>query len=142
MGDRPIQIPLVDLTAQYASIKPEIDAAIQRVIDGTSFIGGEEVFNFERAFAASVAAKSAVGVASGTAALQLALKAIGVGPGDEVITTARTFVGTAEATSQPGARPVHPRSKASRLAKGIGAVGCDELLLRNTHPSLRDILMW
>lgn len=101
-----MKIPLVDLKAQYASIKSEIDAAIQKVLDSTSFILGQEVADFERAFAEYVDAKGAVGVASGTAALQLGLLACGVGPGDEVITTAHTFIATAEAISQTGARPV------------------------------------
>lgn len=101
-----MEIPLVDLNAQYHSIKAEIDQAIQRVIDNSSFILGEEVRRFERAFADYVGAKDAVGVSSGTAALNLALRAVGVGPGDEVITTPLTFFATAEAISQTGARPV------------------------------------
>jgi dTDP-4-amino-4,6-dideoxygalactose transaminase len=94
------------LKAQYAAIKTEIDAAIQRVVDGASFILGEEVANFETALAATVGAKDAVGVSSGTGALLLALLAVGVEPGDEVITTAHTFIATAEAVSRIGARPV------------------------------------
>jgi len=101
-----MQIPLVDLKAQYAQIKPEIDAAIQRVLDHTGFILGQEVANFEQAFAEYVDAKDAVGVASGTAALRLALQACGIQPGDEVITVAHTFFATAEAISQIGARPI------------------------------------
>jgi dTDP-4-amino-4,6-dideoxygalactose transaminase len=101
-----MQIPLVDLKAQYASIKPEVDAAIQRVLEHTGFIMGKEVTDFEQTFAQYVGAKSAVGVASGTAALQLSLLACGVGAGDEVITTAHTFIATAEAIWQVGARPV------------------------------------
>jgi dTDP-4-amino-4,6-dideoxygalactose transaminase len=100
------RIPLVDLKAQYDSIKPEIDGAIQRVIDNTSFIMGPEVKNFEGAFAAYIHAQEAVGVASGTGALHLALLACGIGPGDEVITTPHTFFATAEAISQVGATPV------------------------------------
>ncbi len=100
------QIPFVDLKVQYAAIKPEIDAAIQRVLNHTGFILGQEVSDFEQVFAQYVGVKGAVGVASGTAALQLALLACGVGPGDEVITTAHTFMATAEAISQTGARPV------------------------------------
>lgn len=101
-----IQIPLVDLKAQYVAIKPEIDAAIQRVVDATSFILGNEVAGFEQSFAALVGARGAVGVASGTAALHLALLAVGIKPGDEVITTAHTFIATAEPISLIGARPV------------------------------------
>jgi dTDP-4-amino-4,6-dideoxygalactose transaminase len=94
------------LKAQYAGIKPEIDAAIQRVVDGAGFILGEEVANFETSLATTVGAKDAVGVSSGTGALLLALLAVGVEPGDEVITTAHTFIATAEAVSRIGARPV------------------------------------
>lgn len=100
------QIPLVDLKAQYRTIKSEVDAAIQRVLDHAGFILGREVREFESAFAEYVRAKDAVGVASGTAALQLALLACGVGPGAEVITSAFTFLATAEAISHVGARPV------------------------------------
>ena len=100
------RIPLVDLRAQYERIKPEIDAALRRVIEGTAFILGPEVAAFEDAFARYVGAGGAVGVASGSAALHLALRACGVGPGDEVITTAHTFIATVEAIVQTGARPV------------------------------------
>jgi dTDP-4-amino-4,6-dideoxygalactose transaminase len=100
------RIPLVDLHAQYDAIKPSIDDAIQRVIGRTSFIQGPEVAEFERQFAGVAGAKAAVGVASGTAAVELALRAVGVGPGDEVITSAHTFFATAEAIWQVGARPV------------------------------------
>jgi dTDP-4-amino-4,6-dideoxygalactose transaminase len=99
-------IPLVDLKAQYAAIKSEIDAAIQRVLSRTNFILGEEVASFEKEFAAFCQADYCVGVGSGTAALHLALLACGVGPGDEVITTPHTFIATTEAISQAGARPV------------------------------------
>lgn len=99
-------VPLVDLQAQYAQIGPEIDAAIQRVIDSSGFILGPEVETFEEAFAAYCGAAHCVGVASGTSALELTLRAYGVGAGDEVITVAHTFIATAEAISAVGARPV------------------------------------
>ena len=101
-----IEIPLADLKAQYLSIKPEIDTAIQRVLENTSFIQGPEVAAFEEAFARYVGVRGAVGVASGTAALHLAFLACGIGPGDEVITTPHTFYATAEAVVQAGATPV------------------------------------
>jgi len=101
-----MKIPLVDLRAQYASIKAEIDQAIQRVVESGRFILGEEVQAFEEEFAAFCNAQYAVGVASGTAALHLALLACGVGPGDEVITTPFTFIATAEAINYTGAKPV------------------------------------
>jgi dTDP-4-amino-4,6-dideoxygalactose transaminase len=99
-------IPLIDLKAQYASIKPEIDAAVQRVLDHAAFVLGPEVESFEAAFARYCEVPHAVGVGSGTAALQLALLACGAGPGDEVITSSFTFIATAEAITHAGARPV------------------------------------
>jgi dTDP-4-amino-4,6-dideoxygalactose transaminase len=99
-------IPLVDLRAQYATIRTEVDAAMQRVLDSSTFILGHEVAQFEDAFTAYCGAQHAVGVSSGTAALHLALLACGVGPGDEVITSPHTFIATAEAISHCGALPV------------------------------------
>jgi len=99
-------IPLVDLKAQYQQIGPEIDAAIQRVLGHTGFILGREVGSFESDFAKYCDVTYGVGVASGTAALHLALEACNVGPGDEVITTPFTFFATVEAIMQTGAKPV------------------------------------
>jgi dTDP-4-amino-4,6-dideoxygalactose transaminase len=99
-------IPLVDLRAQYDSIKPEIDAAIREVIDTTAFVMGPAVKRFETAFARFCEAPHAVSCANGTDAIQVVLRALGVGPGDEVITVANTFIATAEAISMSGARPV------------------------------------
>jgi dTDP-4-amino-4,6-dideoxygalactose transaminase len=101
-----MQIPLVNLDAQYRSIQPDIDAALQRVLDNSSFILGNEVTLFEKAFGNYIGTAGVVGVASGTAALHLALVACGVGLGDEVITTAHTFFATSEAISHAGAKPV------------------------------------
>jgi dTDP-4-amino-4,6-dideoxygalactose transaminase len=100
------RIPLVDLKAQYQALRPEIDEAIGRVIDRTSFILGEEVERFEAEFAAYCGVAHAVGCANGTDALTLALQAVGVRPGDEVVTVAHTFIATAEAIGAVGARPV------------------------------------
>jgi dTDP-4-amino-4,6-dideoxygalactose transaminase len=99
-------VPFVDLQAQYRSIKAEVDAAVQRVLDTSAFILGREVESFERAFAEYVGASECVGVSNGTAAIQLALQACGVGTGDEVIVPANTFFATAEAVSTAGATPV------------------------------------
>ncbi len=99
-------IPLVDLQAQYRSIKPEIEAAVTRVLENAQFILGPAVAAFETDFAAYCGASEAVGVSSGTAALHLALAAAGVGPGDEVITVPYTFVATVAAIEYVGARPV------------------------------------
>ncbi len=100
------KIPLVDLHAQYETIKPEIDAAIQDTIDRTAFILGPKAKQFEEHFAEFCGVKHAIGLDSGTAALHLALVALGVGAGDEIITTAHTFVATVEPVSLLGARPV------------------------------------
>jgi dTDP-4-amino-4,6-dideoxygalactose transaminase len=96
-------IPLVDLKAQYAAIQPEIDAAIARVIANTSFIGGKEVSAFEQAFAEFQGVKRCVGIASGTGAIALALHALGIGAGDEVITTPHSFIATVEPIEAAGA---------------------------------------
>lgn len=101
-----MKVPFVDLKAQYQRIKSDIDSAILNVIESTQFIGGGFVDTFEKNFASYVGAKHAVGVSSGTAALHLALKVLGVGPGDEVITAANTFIATTEAVTLAGATPV------------------------------------
>src|SRR6266516_982501 len=100
-----LRVPLVDLRAGHRVLRDELQAAIDRVIDSAAFIQGPEVAAFERAFAAFCGTQRAVGVASGTAALHLALLALGVMPGDEVVTVAHTFTATAEAIEHAGARP-------------------------------------
>lgn len=102
----PNNIPLVGLFDQYQTIQPEIDAAIQNIITKSAFVGGEEVRRFESEFAAFCEARACVGVGNGTDALYLTLRALGLGPGDEVITVAHTFIATAEAISMTGATPV------------------------------------
>ncbi len=99
-------VPLVDLKAQYQTIKSDIDAAVARIFAQTSFILGAEVQAFEEAMADYCNVDHAIGVSSGTAALQLGLMACDIGPGDEVITTPLTFIATAAAISHVGARPV------------------------------------
>jgi dTDP-4-amino-4,6-dideoxygalactose transaminase len=101
-----IPIPFVDLAAQYATITEEVDEAFARVLKKTDFILGEEMYRFEEEFAAYCDVEYAVGVDSGTSALEMVLMAYGVGPGDEVITTANTFIATALAISYVGATPV------------------------------------
>jgi dTDP-4-amino-4,6-dideoxygalactose transaminase len=101
-----VTIPLVDLKAQYLCIKDEIDAAIQRVVDSTSFIMGPDVRAFEGEFARFCGVRYAVGVDSGTAALHLAFLACDIGPGDEVITTPHTFIATIGMLGRVGARPI------------------------------------
>ena len=95
-----------DLKAQYAALKPQIDARIQRVLDHGQYILGPEVDELEAALAARVGVRHCIGVASGTDALLIALMALGVGPGDEVVTTAFSFAATAEAIVLAGATPV------------------------------------
>jgi len=101
-----MSIPLVDLKSQYQSIKGEVDNAIQRVIENAQFILGPEVGAFESEIAAYTGTKYAIGLASGTDALRLALLACGLKPGEEVITTPFTFVATVEAITQCGCTPV------------------------------------
>ncbi len=99
-------IPLLDLSAQYASIKQEVVEAMDRVIQASDFILGAELELFEAEFAAFCGTKHCVGVDSGLSALELVLRAWGIGPGDEVITAANTFIATALAISSTGATPV------------------------------------
>src|SRR5215475_11341112 len=99
-------IPFLDLKAQYREIKPEVDAAVARVIDSAHFVLGPDVAAFEERFAAYCGTKHCVALNSGTSALHLALLAAGIGPGDEVITASMTFVATAAAILYCGAKPV------------------------------------
>ncbi|MEE9256985.1 MAG: DegT/DnrJ/EryC1/StrS family aminotransferase [bacterium] len=103
---RAVEVPYVDIAAQHASIREELLEAVGGVLDSGHFVLGEEVSEFEKRFAALCGAKYAVGVASGTDALVLSLKAVGVGPGDEVISAPNSFVASATATVMAGARPV------------------------------------
>ena len=99
-------IPLVDLYAQYLSIKASIDGAIHRVVEATSFIGGPIVREFEESYSADYGVRHCISVGNGTDAIYVALKMLGIGPGDEVITTAHSWISTSETISQTGARPV------------------------------------
>jgi len=102
----PDKVPFQDIPLQIRNIKPEIDAAVQAVLAHGEFILGPEVATFEREWAEYCRVPHAVGVGSGTDALHLILRALGIGPGDEVITVANTFIATAEAISYAGAKPV------------------------------------
>jgi len=102
-----MEIPFVDLKAQYASIRPEIIAGIEEVLSGMNLLLGPNVRAFEAEFAEYCQARHAVGVANGTDALFLALKACGVGTGDEVITVSHSFIATAEAIVNLQAVPVY-----------------------------------
>ena len=101
-----MSIPLMDIKAQYGPLRAEIDAAIGAVLDGGRFILGPEVAGLEADVSARVQGRPCVGVANGTDALVIALQALDVGPGDEVITTPYTFYATAEAIARIGATPV------------------------------------
>lgn len=99
-------VPFLDLKAQYAAIQEEIRSSLEDVFATSSFVGGPFVEGFEKDFAAFCGCGHAVGVSSGTSALWMTLKVLGVGPGDEVITVPNTFIATAEAVSMCGATPV------------------------------------
>lgn len=100
-------IPFIDLAAQQARIKDQIDAAIQRVLAHGQYIQGPEVAELEQQLARFTGARHCIAVGNGTDALQIALMAAGIGPGDEVITPGFTFIATAEAVAVLGARPVY-----------------------------------
>jgi dTDP-4-amino-4,6-dideoxygalactose transaminase len=99
-------VPLFDTATPLAPLRPEIDAAVARVLDSARFILGPEVSAFEQEFAAHCGARHAIGVANGTDAITIALRALGVGPGDEVVVPSFTFYASAEAIPPTGARPV------------------------------------
>jgi len=101
-----MRIPFVDLKAQYHSIKNEIDSAIQNVINDTAFINGKYVQRFEEEYADAYGVKHVISCANGTDAIYITLKVLGVGPGDEVITVANSWISTTETITQTGARVV------------------------------------
>lgn len=119
-------IPLVDLQAQHAEVAEEVEAGFKRIIAETAFIGGAEVAAFEREYAAFSGVAHCVGVANGTDAIELALRAVGVGPGDEVVLPANTFIATAEAVVRVGARVVlvdiDPATYLINVDAALGAV--------------------
>src|SRR6202142_388999 len=100
-----VKVPYLDLKAQYRRIKPEIDAAISRVLVSCHFVLGPDVGAFEQEFATYCGTAECIALNSGTSALHLALLAAGVGPGDGVITGAFTFVASGAAVIYAGARP-------------------------------------
>jgi dTDP-4-amino-4,6-dideoxygalactose transaminase len=101
-----MKVPFVDLHAQYLSIKSEIDAAIAQVIAESAFIRGRQVDGFERAWAETVGVKHCVSCANGTDALYIAMRSLGVKSGDEIITTAHSWISTSETITQAGGRVV------------------------------------
>src|SRR3982750_3214335 len=101
-----MKVPFVDLFAQYQTIKPEIDAAIADVIANSAYIRGSHVDAFEQAWAASLGIKHCVSCANGTDALYIGMHALGIKPGDEVITSAHSWISTSETITQAGGRVV------------------------------------
>jgi dTDP-4-amino-4,6-dideoxygalactose transaminase len=101
-----MKIPFVDLHAQYLTIKPEIDAAIQDVITNSSYIRGPHVDKFEKLWSEAVGVKHCVSCANGTDALYIAMRGLGIKPGDEVITTAHSWISTTETITQAGGKVV------------------------------------
>lgn len=101
-----MSVPFLDLQAQYRSLKPEVDAAMQRVLDSSAYVLGPSVEEFEKAFATYCGVAHCIGVNSGTSALALLMQAHGIGAGDEVITVTNSFFASAEAISEIGAIPV------------------------------------
>jgi len=101
-----MSVPLLDLRAQYADIKAELDQAVHRVLESTRFIGGPEVAGLEEEVARYCRSAHAIGCASGTDALLLALRVLDIGPGDEVVTSAFSFFASAGTIANVGARPV------------------------------------
>jgi dTDP-4-amino-4,6-dideoxygalactose transaminase len=117
-----MSVPFVDLAAQQAEIEDEVRLGLDSVFERTAFIGGAEVALFEREYADHVGVAHCVGVANGTDALELALRALGVGAGAEVILPANTFIATAEAVSAVGATPVLVDVDEEHLLLDPGAV--------------------
>ena len=101
-----MKVPFVDLRAQYLSLKGEIDEALRLVIEKTAFIRGPFAEEFERSFALKCGSKHCVTCANGTDAIYITLRALGIGPGDEVITVANSWISTSETITQAGAKPV------------------------------------
>ncbi|HTQ64347.1 MAG TPA: DegT/DnrJ/EryC1/StrS family aminotransferase [Puia sp.] len=108
-----MHIPFVDLKAQYQAIKKDIDCTIKKVIEETTFIGGHFVKEFEDSFSSMYGVRNMISCANGTDSLYILMKMLGIGPGDEVITAANSWISSSETITQTGARvvfaDVHPR---------------------------------
>ncbi len=134
-----MNVPFLDLKAQYLPIRDEIHAALDGVLDRTAFAGGPFVAQFEKEFAAFCGAEHAVGVGNGTDALWMALLGLGIGPGDEVITVPDTFIATAEAISYCGATPVFV--DVEEKSYNMDPVKLEQYLTtRNSQPATRNRL--
>ncbi|HTJ67730.1 MAG TPA: DegT/DnrJ/EryC1/StrS family aminotransferase [Actinospica sp.] len=117
-------VPLVDLAAAHAEVAEEVGAGFERILRTTAFVGGAEVAEFEQEYAAFGGVRHCVGVANGTDALELALRAVGVRQGDEAVLPANTFVATAEAVARIGARPVFVDCDERTALLDVEAVAC------------------
>src|SRR5437867_5044540 len=115
-----MNVPFLDLKAQYRSLRKEVLANIQQVLEKCNFVLGEEVLQFEEEFAAYCGVRFAIGVANGTDAIHLAVRAAGIGPGDECLIPANTFIATALGVSYAGARPVPVDADASTFLMDLG----------------------
>ena len=121
-----MEIPLVDLAWQHREIAAEVKAGLERVIESTAFIQGPDVRAFEEEFAVASGVGHCIGVGNGTDALELACRALDIGPGDEVVVPANTFIASALAIARTGATPVlvdsdpatHLLDSASALSRG------------------------
>ena len=131
------RIPLVDLAAAHAEVAEEVETGFKRILAETAFVGGAEVAAFEQEYAAFSGLPHCVGVANGTDALELALRAAGVGPGSEVILPANTFIATAEAVARAGARVVlvdcDPRTYLIDVPAALAAVTPDTRAIVPVH---------
>jgi len=127
-------VPFVDLNAQYRSIRDEVNNAMLDVVASSQFILGEQVKRFEEEFAAYCDVRYAIGVDSGTSALELALRALGVGPGDEVITAANTFIATVLAIWATGARPI--LADVDPVTYNISITGIEQAITSRTRAIL------
>ncbi|KQU36099.1 DegT/DnrJ/EryC1/StrS family aminotransferase [Rhodococcus sp. BP-241] len=124
-------IPLVDLGAQISEIRDELWPALRRVVDDTAFIGGSPVREFESAYADYLGSTHCIGVANGTDALEIALRSVGVGPGDEVVVPANSFVASAEAVERIGAVTVFADVDPDHLL--LDPASCAEVLTPRTR---------
>lgn len=131
------RIPLVDLGAAHAEVAADVRAGFERVIADTAFVGGAEVAAFEHEYAQFAGSRHCVGVGNGTDALELALRAVGAGPGAEVVLPANSFIATAEAAARAGARPVlvdcDPDTYLIDVEAALSAVGSDTKAVAPVH---------
>ena len=121
---RPMPVPLFDTSTPRAALRGELRAAIERVLDSERYILGPEVEEFEREFAGYCGAAHGVGVANGTEAITIALRAMGVGPGDEVVVPSFSFYASAEAIPPTGACPVFCRVWTTSSGSARARSGC------------------